>query len=89
MKPLLLPAAIAAVTMSIAAAQADTAQTTTTEGTVMRFDMKTDALFLEGEGIFHFRDGFADPGLKVGETVAVTWEQQGPLKIVDDLKITG
>lgn len=50
---------------------------TTTEGTIKSFDMKTHTITLSDGTIYYLPSTFKDPGLKVGEKVAVVWTMQG------------
>lgn len=52
---------------------------TTAEGTIKAIDMKAHTLTLSDGIVYTLPVGFKDPGLKVGEKVAVTWAMKGTL----------
>lgn len=85
MRALLIPAAFAAVlstaTLGFAAAQYS-------DGTVKSFDLKAMTLTLNDGSQYALPKNFKDPGLKVGEKVAVSWDMNGGKKIAETVTIT-
>lgn len=67
--PLAVIAAIGSAGLALAA--------TTSEGTIKSMDMKAHTITLSDGTIYQLPAGFKDPGLKVGEKVAVTWTEVG------------
>lgn len=47
---------------------------TRTEGKILAIDMATHTITLEDGIVYSLPATFTDPGLKIGETVYVTWE---------------
>lgn len=85
MRALLIPAALVAAIstsgMAFAAAQH-------TAGTVKSFDVKAMTLTLADGSQYTLPKNFKDPGLKAGEKVSVSWEQNGAAKMADSVTIT-
>jgi Cu/Ag efflux protein CusF len=50
---------------------------TTTQGTIKSIDMATHAITLSDGSVYKLPAAFKDPGLKVGEKVAVVWDAKG------------
>jgi hypothetical protein len=50
---------------------------TTTDGTIKALDMKAHTITLADGSAYMLPATFKDPGLKVGEKVAVVWELKG------------
>lgn len=73
MRAYMLPAAII---LSIGSASLAMAATTT-DGVIKALDMKTNTLTLADGTAYMLPKGFKDPGLKVGEKVAVVWDLKG------------
>lgn len=71
MRALLVPAALAALSLAPAALAAESAT-----GTVKSLDMKAHTLTLGNGRIYHLPTSFADPGLKAGEKVQISWAMQ-------------
>ena len=67
--PLVLMASVGAADMAFAS--------TTTDGTIKALDMKAHTITLSDGTVYHLPADFKDPGLKVGEKVAVVWTMQG------------
>jgi hypothetical protein len=80
----LLPAIL---TLSLAAGSAAFAATKT-EGTVKSFDIKAQTLTLSDGTTYMLPKGFKDPGLKVGEKVAVMWDMQKNMHEASAVTIT-
>lgn len=73
MRAFILPVA---VILSLGAASLALASTTT-DGVIKSFDMKTHTLVLADGVSYVLPNGFKDPGLKIGEKVAITWDMKG------------
>ncbi len=73
MRAYMLPAAII---LSIGAGSLAMAATTT-DGGIKSLDMKTNTITLADGTAYMLPKGFKDPGLKVGEKVAVVWDLKG------------
>ncbi|MDZ4311265.1 MAG: DUF1344 domain-containing protein [Cypionkella sp.] len=73
MRAYMLPAAII---LSIGAGSLAMAATTT-DGVIKSLDMKTNTITLADGTAYTLPKGFKDPGLKVGEKVAVVWDLKG------------
>ena len=67
--PFVLISSIGAAGMAFAA--------TTTDGTIKALDMKAHTVTLSDGTVYYLPATFKDPGLKVGEKVAVVWTMQG------------
>lgn len=67
--PFVLISSIGAAGMALAA--------TTTDGTIKALDMKAHTITLSDGTVYYLPATFKDPGLKVGEKVAVVWTMQG------------
>ncbi len=74
MRAYMLPAAII---LSIGSASLAMAAPTTTDGVIKSLDMKTHTITLADGTAYMLPKGFKDPGLKVGEKVAVVWDLNG------------
>lgn len=74
MRAFMLPAAII---LSIGAGSIAMAAPTTTDGVIKSLDMKTHTITLADGTAYMLPKGFKDPGLKVGEKVAVVWDLKG------------
>ncbi|MES2434665.1 MAG: DUF1344 domain-containing protein [Pseudomonadota bacterium] len=74
MRAYMLPAAII---LSIGSASLAMAAPTTTDGVIKSLDMKTHTVTLADGTAYMLPKGFKDPGLKVGEKVAVVWDLKG------------
>ena len=74
MRAFMLPAAII---LSIGSASLAMAAATTTDGVIKSLDMKTNTITLADGTAYMLPKGFKDPGLKVGEKVAVVWDLKG------------
>lgn len=72
---------LAATTFSFAATQHEAS------GTVKAYDGKSMTLALSDGSTFALSKSFKDPGLKTGEKVRVSWEQQGSRKMADTVTI--
>ena len=70
MRAYMLPAAII---LSIGAGSLAMAATTS-NGVIKSLDMKTNTITLADGTAYMLPKGFKDPGLKVGEKVAVVWD---------------
>ncbi|MDZ4393702.1 DUF1344 domain-containing protein [Cypionkella sp.] len=73
MRAYMLPAAII---LSIGAGSLAMAATTT-DGVIKSLDMKTNTITLADGTAYTLPKGFKDPGLKVGEKIAVVWDLKG------------
>lgn len=73
MRAYMLPAAII---LSIGAGSLAMAATTT-DGVIKSLDMKANTITLADGTAYMLPKGFKDPGLKVGEKVAVIWDLKG------------
>ena len=80
----LIPAVLAASLGLAGAAFA----ATTTQGTIKAFDMAKLTLTLQDGTVYTLPAGFKDPGFKVGEKVAVTWDMMGANHEATDVKIS-
>ena len=76
MRAYMLPAAII---LSIGSASLAMASGTTTDGVIKSLDMKTNTITLADGTAYMLPKGFKDPGLKVGEKVAVVWDLKGKI----------
>lgn len=65
-------------TVAIIAASGAMAATTTT-GTIKSMDMAKHSITLADGTTYTLPKAFKDPGLKVGEKVAVMWDKKGAL----------
>ena len=68
-----VPAALVALIFAVPMAYA----ATTTSGSIKAFDLKAMTLTLDNGIAYKLPAGFKDPGLKVGEKVAVAWDMKG------------
>ena len=73
MRSRLLPALLAA---SLSLAGAAYASTSTT-GQIKALDMTAHTVTLSDGTVFQMPAGYKDPGLKVGDKVAIVWEMKG------------
>ncbi|MDO8985331.1 DUF1344 domain-containing protein [Cypionkella sp.] len=76
MRAFMLPAAII---LSLGSASLAMAAPTTTDGVIKSLDMKTHTITLADGTAYMLPKGFKDPGLKVGEKVAVVWDLKGKI----------
>lgn len=76
MRAFMLPAAII---LSLGSASLAMAAPTTTDGVIKSLDMKTQTITLADGTAYMLPKGFKDPGLKVGEKVAVVWDLKGKI----------
>lgn len=70
MRNVLLPAALAGLMVAAPMAMAGT----TTDGTIKAIDHTAMTITLDSGTVYKLPPGFQDPGLKVGEKVAVVWD---------------
>ena len=83
MKRFLVPAAVAAAVFSSGMALASTSTT----GTIEKFDLKAHQLILTGGVAYELPSDFKDPGLKVGEKVTLAWDQSGAMKMIKTVTV--
>ena len=83
MRAYMLPAAII---LSIGAGSLAMAATTT-DGVIKSLDMKTNTITLADGTAYMLPKGFKDPGLKVGEKVAVVWDLKGNIHAASAVSI--
>ena len=83
MRALIVPAVTAAFlatsTLAFAAEMAT--------GTVRSFDLTTHTLTLDNGTVYTLPASFKDPGLKVGETVSISWEMKDGKHMADTVTI--
>ncbi len=78
---------IATVASMIAASMAMAAPTTT-DGTIKALDMTKHSITLQDGTVYMLPATFKDPGLKVGEKVAVIWDKKGDVKEATAVTVT-
>ena len=83
MRAYMLPAAII---LSLGAGSLAMAATTT-DGVIKSLDMKTNTITLADGTAYMLPKGFKDPGLKVGEKVAVVWDLKGNIHAASAVSI--
>lgn len=67
----------AAVVVSTALSGAAFAANSTTTGTIKSLDLAKHMLTLDSGTVYQLPATFKDPGLKVGEKVAIVWDMKG------------
>ncbi|MBX3579594.1 MAG: DUF1344 domain-containing protein [Rhizobiaceae bacterium] len=85
MRALLIPAAFAAI---LSTATIGLAATQQVNGTVKSFDLKAMTLTLNDGSQYALPKNFKDPGLKVGEKIAISWDMNNGKKVAETVTIT-
>lgn len=75
MRALLAPVAVAAA-LSVSSAAFAAGPSMDSTGSIKSISMKAHSLTLKDGTVYHLPAGFKDPGLKVGETVKVSWTME-------------
>jgi len=73
MRAFLVPSLFAGLVLAAPMAMASSLS----DGTIKAVDMAAHTIILDGGTVYHLPTGFKDPGLKVGERVAVQWTLNG------------